>query len=250
MLLCSSASSESLSWPLCSPTGVFQISLPVSSVHLIDVAHLAGTDDDGDSTAARRDRRRLHVVVLEVVRHALVVPAQLPGRRVEVHSAVGVQLRGRVRDRRGGRLIRIADSVRHRPVAADERRLPGAARAEAERLHPGSRPEQRIELPQHRAGRRIQRDQHPAAGSDPVLAREIDAAPGHLWLDPERPLAGAEDVRVHPDRLAGAGTQRKDRCRRLPVHPSVNDSDAVWSRPALLRRVAQVLPLERPRRER
>jgi len=31
-------------------------------------------------------------VVLEVVRHGLVVPAQLPGRRVQVHLAVGVEL--------------------------------------------------------------------------------------------------------------------------------------------------------------
>jgi len=101
------------------------------AVHLIYVAHLAAADHDGSAFAASGDRRGLHVVVLEVIGDALVVPAQLPGGGVEVHVAVGVEIHRRVRDRRRGGLVRVADPVGHRPVATDQWRLPRSTGTDA-----------------------------------------------------------------------------------------------------------------------
>src|SRR5438128_955504 len=100
----------------------------------------------------RRDRRRLQVVVLEVVRHGLVVPAQLPGRRVQVHLAVGVELPRWMGDGLADALVGVTDAERHRAVAPDQRRLPGPARTETESLHARPPADDRVELPEQAAG--------------------------------------------------------------------------------------------------
>ena len=120
---------------------------PRTGVQSVDVTHLAGGDDHGGPLDRRRDRRRLQVVVHEVVGHGLVVPAQLPGRRVQVHRAVRVELPGRVLDRLPDALVRVPGPECHRAVAAHQRRLPGPARAEAKGLHALGRVEDRVELP-------------------------------------------------------------------------------------------------------
>src|ERR1022692_4336031 len=115
-----------------------------------------------------------------------------------------------MRDRRGDRLIGIADSERHRSVAADQRRLPGSARAEANSLSAGVRAKKGTESPQLFAACCAEREKYPAAGSRAVRARQVHPPVCHLRLDFERPLALAEQMAVEPDRLAGAGIERED----------------------------------------
>jgi hypothetical protein len=181
-------------------------------------------------------------VVLEVVGHRLVIPAQHAGRRVEVHRAVAVEQRLGVRDGGRSRLVRVADAERHRSVGADEGRLPGAARAYLIRPHCGVGSDHRVELPDQHAGPGVQSQQDAAARSVAEGAGQVDPSADRLGLDTERTLASVEQTPVDPERLAGCRAEREGRVRRVPVHAPVRDRDAVWPGPAELRGVDLVLP--------
>ena len=119
-------------------------------IERVDVAHLAGVDDQLAPVRLGVDRRELHVPVVEVVRDGLEVPLELPCLPVERHRAVGVEAPARMgeSDRRG--LVHVPEPEVDGAVGRNCRSVPRPA---PDDLLP-DRVDHRVERPQRLAGSR------------------------------------------------------------------------------------------------
>ncbi len=183
---------------------------------------LAGSEDELLALDRRQDRRRLEVVVADVVRCHLVVPEQAAAPRVEHEQRVRVRHRawesGAV-----GVLRRSAPRLRVRvprvepALRVDRDRIPEPTSAGLERIPP--RFPDRDELPAHHSGRGVERvDRAPSARREADGTGE-DEPPPDDGRDVDELLRRAGQVPAPqlPARLRRRGRTRRSRSRRRPA---------------------------------
>ena len=208
-----------------------------------DPSGLPGAEDQGVTAEGREDRRRLEVVVADVVRCHLVVPEELSRGTGEDDERVGVERRaaepGSVRKRfRPAPRAGVRDAGVHVAARVDADGIPGAA-SSGLRVRP--RLLDRRESPDDPSRRGRERVHGTSPAGWEALGAHIDAAVVDDRCDRDELLEPVHEA-PRPQRSSRFSVEREDRGVGGADHSRARDGEAVR---AVVRRSERVLPAKR-----